>query len=538
MSQWFPKRTLGMLPAEAARKWPHRESLVFRDQRWTHGQFNDEVDRVARALMANGVNRGDHVAIWITNRPEFLFLFYAIIKIGAVVIPLNTRYRVLDLAYALVHSECTTVVTIERGGPIEFGAMVEQALGVIEPLPNGRVRSAKCPDIERVIFVDGEPMSGALSWSRFLAGADRVSAEELSIRAAQVDPDGVALIMYTSGTTGNPKGVMLGHILVRMCTERAAQFGMTQADISLNYLPLFHMFSLGYIALHCILTGASQVLMETFDAEEALNVIKAERATMLHGFDTHFNDMINAKKRMSGVDVSSLRVGCFAGGLENTVPIAIETQKELCPTLSGWGMTETGSGQTSSFLDDDLDKRCRASGFPMPGVEIRIVDPDTGLDVPQGTQGEILQRSYCCMIGYFKDPDATAATIDKDGWLHTGDAGLLRPDGHLRVLGRYKDMLKVGGENVSPAEVETLLLQVPEIAQVAVVGSPDPRLNEVAVAFAVLKSGATIEPERVIEFCRGKLASYKIPRRVIFTDSLPMTPSGKIQKHKLREQLK
>jgi fatty-acyl-CoA synthase len=200
-------------------------------------------------------------------------------------------------------------------------------------------------------------------------------------------------------------------------------------------------------------------------------------------------------------------------------------------------MTETWSGQTLSFLDDNDEKRCAASGYPMPGVEIRIVDPETGKDVPNGQQGEILQRSYCSMLGYYKDPEATAKALDQDGWLHTGDAGVIRPDGHLRFVGRYKDMLKVGGENVSPAEVEFLLMQLPEIAQVAVVGCPDPRLNEVAVAFVVARAGVTVGPDEVINFCRGKLASYKIPRQVILVGQLPMTASGKVQKQQLREAL-
>lgn len=538
MSDGLAKLTLGALPAEASRKWPHREALVFNDRRWTYEAFDAEVNEVAKALINTGVRRGEHVAVWVTNRPEFLFIFFAVIKIGAVIFPLNTRYRVKDLNYALRQSDCVTLITVNRGGPIDFGAMVKDVLGPAQTGSGKIIQSTACPLLQRIIMVDKGDLPGSWSWAEFMSGARHVADTELVARLKAVKPDDVAMIMYTSGTTGNPKGVMLNHVGIGMCAQRAALFGMTFADVQLNYLPLFHLFSLGYIVLHSILTGAKQVLMETFDADAALGLIERERVTMLYGYDTHFSDLIAAKTRSPKVGLGTLRTGCFAAGLENSIPIAAETQRQLCRTLSGWGMTETWSGQTLSFLDDDEDKRCMASGYPMPGVEIRIVDPDTGDDVPQGQQGEILQRSDCCMLGYYKDAEATAKMLDQDGWLHTGDAGLIRPDGHLRFVGRYKDMLKVGGENVSPAEVELLLMQLPEVAQVAVVGCPDSRLNEVAVAFVVARDGIAVDPDQVIDFCRGKLASYKIPRRVIPVDQLPMTASGKVRKQELRDTLR
>jgi len=538
MGDWYAKRTLGSLPADAARRWPTREALVFERRRWTHAQFSEEVDRVARALVAIGVEPGEHVALWVTNRPEFLFVLFAVTKIGAIAIPLNTRYRTLDLDYALKHSDCRTLVTIDRGGPVDFGSMLREVLGPTVALPNQRIRSENCPALERVVFVDRCTLPGGWAWDEFLAAGNQAHDDAVTARAAAVDPDGVAMIMYTSGTTGNPKGVMLGHVGIRMCTERAALFGMTFNDVQINYLPLFHLYSIGYIALHCMLTGAKQVLMETFDPDEALRLVAAEGVTMITGFDTHYRDLIEARRRSPSVAIDSLRVGCFAGGLENTSAIAAEVQKVFCPTLTAWGMTETWSGQTLSFLDDDLDKRIAGSGYPLPGVEIRVVDPSTGKDVPQGEQGEILQRSYCVMLGYYKDPEATRRALDAEGWLHTGDAGLIRPDGHLRFVGRYKDMLKVGGENVSPAEVESLLLQIPSVAQVAVVGRPDQRLNEVVAAFVVAKEGHMIDPDEIIGFCKGKTASYKIPRQVLVVDQLPMTASGKVQKEKLRAHLR
>jgi len=538
MNEWFPKRTIGMLPAEAARRWGECEALAFKDQRWTYRQFDIEVDGVARALIASGVEVGEHVAMWIPNRPQFLFLYYAIIKVGAVVVPLNTRFRTMDLDYALRQSDCATLITVDRSGPVEYGKMAAEVLGPIEVLPNGRVRSSTCPKMRRVIVLDqGEDVPGALSWQAFLTGESAVPDADLAARAAAVDPDGASMIMYTSGTTGYPKGVMLSHMIIRRCVERLAAMGMTKADVLLNYLPAFHMYSLGHIMLQSILSGAKQVLTETFDPTESLHLIATERVTALHGFDTHYRELIEAKRREPSVDLSSLRIGLLTAGLENVVPIAMETQRQLCPTVSALGSTETASAFSLTFLDGTLDQRTRASGYPLPDVDVRIIDPITGLDVAPGEQGEILVRAYGNMIGYYNNPTATAEAIDVEGWFHTGDICVMREDGHVRFVGRYKDLLKVGGENVSPAEVEYMLLQIPGVEQVAIVGFPDPRLHEVVAAFVVPAPGMSVTLELVDGFCRGKIASYKIPRRVIVVEQLPMTPSGKVQKHLLRKQL-
>ena len=345
------------------------------------------------------------------------------------------------------------------------------------------------------------------------------------------------MIMYTSGTTGYPKGVMLSHVIIRRCVERAAVVGLTENDVQLCYLPLFHIYALAYICLQSILTGGCQVLTASFEPEESLRLIEAEKVTTLHGFDTHYRELMDAKPRSGGASTASLRFSHFTTGLENTVPIAARTQTELCPSIAGYGSTETGSGFTQTFLDATLDQRIRASGYPLPGVEVRIIDPDTGVDLPRAVEGEILVRSFGNMLGYYDDPDATARAIDSDGWFHTGDAGILRADGHIRFVGRYKDIVKVGGENVSPAEVEYLLMQMPGVAQVAVVGCPDERLHEVVAAFFVTVPGASLTQADVDRFCRGRVASYKIPCHVIVVDELPMTPSGKVQKHLLRAAL-
>jgi fatty-acyl-CoA synthase len=340
--------------------------------------------------------------------------------------------------------------------------------------------------------------------------------------------------MYTSGTTGFPKGVMQGHNVVRNIFDNANRLGVTCEDVILDYLPLFHAFAVYKALLMSPATGARHVLMATFDAGEALRLIEEQRATMINGFDTHYKDLLEHPSRPAR-DVSSLRAGVCAAGMLSSEPIARRAQA-LMRTMTGYGMTEIGVGVTGSFLDTDEETRVTMSGWPLPGYEIKIIDPATGATLPAGQVGEICVRGYQVMQGYYKKPEETAKTVDPDGWLHTGDSGLLREDGCMRFLGRYKDLLKVGGENVDPTEVESLLLADPRINHVAVVGVPDPRLSEVPVAFVIPEAGATLSEDDVLGLCRGRIASFKCPRRVFFVEAFPMTGSGKIQKYLLRQR--
>jgi fatty-acyl-CoA synthase len=282
-------------------------------------------------------------------------------------------------------------------------------------------------------------------------------------------------------------------------------------------------------------TGARQVLTETFDPRESLALIEKERATILHGFDTHFKDLLEAQARAPR-DLSSVRTGILASGMSSSFPIARKARKVFGPLVSGYGMSEFGVGAAIGFLGSTEEQSVEASGFPAPGYEIKVIDPETGGEQPTGTPGEILVRGYTVMQGYYRKPEETAKTIDGDGWVHTGDMGLIREDGHLRFMGRYKDMLKIGGENVDPMEVEAYLMGHPAVNLAAVVALPDARLSDVGVAFVRREPGAALTETEVIHYCRGKIASFKIPRHVIFVDDFPMTGSGKIQKVKLREE--
>jgi fatty-acyl-CoA synthase len=530
---WFEKLTFGEVIDRAADRWPDREALWFDGQCWSFAELRDETDRAAKALVASGVQAGDHVCLWLGNRPEYLFLFFAIAKVGAVQVPINTRFRTRDMAYIVKQSDATTLICADRAAGTDYLQMVEELIPTLREKGAGILADADLPCLRRIVLLSDEPVPGTQQWSSLLRASNRVSDAELERRSAAVDPDGTAYIMYTSGTTGFPKGVMQRHNVLRNVMDEANRCGVTPNDATLNYLPLYHAFAVYVAALMSPVTGSRHVLMSHFDAGEALRLIEEQRITLIHGFDTHYKDLLEHPDRTRR-DTSSLRTGILAAGMQSTVPIARRAQ-ELMPTMTGYGMTEIGVGATGSFLDSDYEVRTTMSGWPLNGYEIKVIDPLSGKSIAPGEIGEICVRGYQVMQGYYKKPEETAKVIDADGWLHTGDTGLLRADGCMRFLGRYKDMLKVGGENVDPTEVEGLLLEDPRINHAAVVGVPDPRLAEVPVVFVIKQPAAELDEADVLDCCRGRIASFKIPRHVFFVGHFPMTGSGKIQKYLLRE---
>jgi fatty-acyl-CoA synthase len=529
-ADWFDKRPLGALPADAARRWGAREALVFRDRRVTFAELAAGVDRVARGLLAIGVRPGDKVALWMLNRPEWIEIAFAVFRIGAVLVPVNTRFRSDDVAYVVDQSDATTLILVERSGPVDYLAMVR------ELQPPGVARGAsRLPKLERIVLAGDEGHPGILTLGEACRRGAGLAAAAYAACVDAVDPEALAFLMYTSGTTGFPKGVMHNHRVVRNVTDRAFRLGITEHDVIMMYLPLFHTFAFTEGMLTSMISGARQVLTEGFDADESLALIARERATIVHGFDTHFKELCDAHDRRP-CDVSSVRTGLCAAGMGSSTPIARRARALFRGLVSGFGMSECGVGVAVGALDSTDEQACEASGYPAPGYEIRVVDPATGQDQPAGTPGEILVRGYTLMLGYYGKPEATAAAIDTEGWLHTGDMGLVRADGHLRFMGRYKDMLKIGGENVDPMEVEAYLMRHAGVSLAAVVSCPDARLSEVGVAFIRRAPGHALTEADVLAHCQGRIASFKIPRHVIFVDDFPMTSSGKIQKVKLREQ--
>ncbi|CAI7991289.1 Putative acyl-CoA synthetase YngI [Geodia barretti] len=361
---------------------------MYQGRRWSFSEFRAEVDRVARALINLGVQPGDKVSLWMPNRAEWLFLFGAVAKIGAVLVPINTRFRTTDMEYLVKHSDSTTLILMDRSGPVSFLDMLREVAP--EALRN-------------VVVLGADRPAGSIAWDAMLAGADEVKAEELAQREAAVSPDDTFLLMYTSGTTGFPKGVMHCHNPIRTITDAANRMAVSPRDVILMYLPLFHCFGLYEGPLMSWVTGARIVLTTMFDAGEVLSLLESERATVMNGFDTHFFDLTHHPD-VDHIDRSSLRTILLAVGMASSEPTARLTQEKLCPSLSAWGMTEVGVGATRSFLDAPEDDRCVESGHALPGYEFKVIDPETGAMQPASTIGELCVRGYALMQGYYKRP--------------------------------------------------------------------------------------------------------------------------------------
>jgi len=530
---WFSKRTIGSLVDERVSRDGAREALLYAGQRFTFSELARDIDAVARGLIAEGIKAGDKVSLWMLNRPEWICAALAVIRIGAVLVPINTRLRTEDAAYVLAQSESTALIIAAGSGPVDYLGMVCELLPSLGTSGDG-ISGPRFPHLRHVIVLGGSPLLGTRAWTGLLKAGAGVSDQVLCGRIDAVDPDQTAFIIYTSGTTGFPKGVMHCHNIVRNVIDRANRMAITPADTILMYLPLYHLYGFSEGILMSMVTGARQLVTATFDAEESLRLLEAEGATIVDGFDTHFKDLLEAHRRRPR-NTSSIRTGILAAGMLSSTAVAREARRLFGDFLSGYGMSEIGVGAALSAIDSSEEQCTEASGYPAPGYEIKVIDPETGREQPVGVAGEIVVRGYMVMQGYYRKPEETAKTIDSDGW-HSGDIGLIRPDGHLRFMGRYKDMLKIGGENVDPLEVEAFLLAHPAIHAAAVVGVPDARLSEVAVAFIRPMPGQHVTETEVAGHCRGRIASYKIPRHVFLVDEFPMTGSGKVQKVRLRDE--
>jgi fatty-acyl-CoA synthase len=515
-------RRLGDLIDEAAARWGDREAVTFRDQRLSFRDLAERVDGVARGLIDLGVKPGEKVAIWLMNCPEWQEAMFACARIGAVFVPVNTRFRTADVEYVLRQSGTTTLITHDVSGPVDYLAM---ARDVRERLPG----------LRRIVVKSEHPHDGTHAWPQIVERGARVSDATLRERAAVVRSTDTLLIMYTSGTTGFPKGVMRDHNIVESVVDRQRRLETTERDVLVNYLPLFHVFGFCDGPLGSTMTGCRQVLMDSFDAGEALDLVEREGGTQLHGFELHIAALCDAQEARPR-NLRTLRAGLAGFGQASAVAVARRARTVLAPLnlLAAYGMTEAGANVTVGFLHDTEEQACETSGYPCAGFEVRVIDPETGKDRPAGVPGELLVRSAYGMQGYHDKPEETSRIIDAEGWFHTGDMAILRADGYMRFIGRYKDMLKIGGENVDPMEVESYLAQHPAVQQVAVVSYPDARVMEVAVAFVQRVPGAAVTDAELIASCRGRIASFKIPRHVLFMDELPMTSSGKVQKTALR----
>ncbi|MFH1915000.1 MAG: AMP-binding protein [Pseudomonadota bacterium] len=530
--------TLGDLLDEAIAKYPDTEAVVYvdRDFRLTYREFGALVDTLAKGLMGLGVQRGEKVAVWANNVPYWVALQFATAKIGAILLTVNTHYRSHEFKYLLEHSETENLFIIGNYRDHDYLDTVNELIPELKTQERGQLRTNKYPKLKRLFFLGHEKHRGMYSIPELQAMAAMVSEEQYRARQAQLDPHDVVNMQYTSGTTGFPKGVQLTHNNI---ANNGYWIGKNQAFTPGERLclpvPLFHCFGCVLGVLACVNHGVTMVILEDYVPLDVMAAVDQEKCTALYGVPTMFIAILD-HPLFERFDYSSLRTGIMAGS-----PCPVEVMKRVMNRMNMkeiticYGLTESSPVMSQTKIGDSIRQMTETVGQAMPEVEIRIVDPDTGREVPTGTQGEICCRGYNVMVGYYNNQKATETAIDADGWLHSGDLGVMDDDGYLSITGRLKDMIIRAGENVYPREIEEFLYAMDGIRDVQVAGVPSKKFGEEVGAFIILKDGASMEPEDVIDYCRGNIARYKTPKYVTFLTSYPMTASGKIQKYKLRE---
>ncbi len=532
--------TIGAALNTAAARWADRDALISCHQqlRYSYAQLRQEADRVARALMALGVQRGDRVGIWSPNRAEWMITQYAAAKAGAILVNINPAYRVRELEYALVQSGVSVLIASRGFRATDY---VEMLLGLIPELgttaPGRPLAAERTPALRQVVYLGTDARPGGLAWSDLLALADTITIGELEAREAKLQFDEPINIQYTSGTTGSPKGATLSHHnILNNGYFVGAKLRYTDADRICLPVPFYHCFGCVLGNMAALTHGAAIVIpAESFDADATLRAIEAHGCTSIYGVPTMFIAQLELP-RFSSVRLDTLRTGIMAGA-----PCPIDVMRQVIDRMHVadvticYGMTETSPVSFQSDVDDPIDRRVSTVGRVLPHLECKIVDPETGAIVPRGTAGELCTRGYSVMLGYWNDAAATAHAVDAARWMHSGDLAIMSDDGYVTISGRIKDMIIRGGENIYPREIEEFLYTHEKVREVQVIGVPDRKYGEVVCAWIRLRDGATASEEEFREFCRGQIATYKIPRYVRFTTEFPMTVTGKIQKFRMRE---
>ncbi|MFH8991479.1 AMP-binding protein [Streptomyces sp. NPDC017940] len=515
--------TVGQNLARAVATWPDRDALidVAAGTRYTYAEFGDAVERLALALLGSGVGKGARVGIWAVNCAEWVLVQYATARVGAILVNINPAYRAHELAYVLRQSGVCLLVATERHRTSDYRAMVDEVRGT-------------CPDLRAVHYIGDDA-----SWGALLDAARSVGEGELAAREAELSCDDPVNIQYTSGTTGFPKGATLSHhSILNNGYWVGRTIGYGEQDRVCLPVPFYHCFGMVMGNLAATSHGACVVIpAPSFDPVATLHAVERERCTSLYGVPTMFIAALNLAD-FATYDLTSLRTGIMAGS-----PCPVEVMKRVVAEMHMaevsicYGMTETSPVSLQTRMDDDLERRTGTVGRVLPHVEVKVVDPATGVTLPRGTSGELCTRGYSVMLGYWNDPERTAEAVDSGRWMHTGDLAVMRDDGYVQIVGRIKDMIIRGGENVYPREIEEFLYGHPKIADVQVVGVPDERYGEVPLACVIPR-----DPEDALtlaelhEFCEGRLARYKVPARLRILESFPMTVSGKVRKVELRER--
>lgn len=534
----FIENTLGGVLDDLSKNNPNGWAVRYTDRNYfrTWKELNDEADLIARGMMSLGVKKGDHVAIWATNTPEWILTLFAAAKIGAVLVTVNTNFKIFELEYLLRQSDTKLLVMIGGFKNNDYVATVNELLPELKTT-SGEIESEHLPFLKRVVFAGKETPEGMLNFEdlKILGGDFPVEIYEENKKT--LNPHDVVNMQYTSGTTGFPKGVMLTHYNI-LNNGKTIGDGMkfTKNDKLCITVPFFHCFGLVLAMMACITHGTTMVPVERYSPVPVMNAISVEKCTAVHGVPTMFIAMLE-HAQFNNFDFSSLRTGIMAGS-----PCPIEVMKKVIDKMNMreivivFGQTEASPGCTMTTTSDSIEKRVNTVGRAFPGVECKIIDPETGEELPVNTPGEFCARGYNIMKGYYKMPEATAQAIDKDGWLHTGDLCTVDEDGYYKVVGRIKDMIIRGGENIYPKEIEECLYTCDKVSDVQVIGVPSEAYGEEVMACVILKEGEEMTEEEVKEFVGARMAKHKVPRYVRFVDSFPTNAAGKIQKFKMREE--
>ncbi|MBN1932579.1 MAG: AMP-binding protein [Desulfobacterales bacterium] len=506
--------------------------------KYNFNQFKEICNRVAKGLMALGIQKGEHIAIWAYNVPEWVYTQFGSARMGAVLVTVNTNYRAFELEYLMKQSDATTLILV--GGvreSDEYLKIINELCPEIKAGEPGKLNCEKLPQLKNIIYIGREKIPGMYTWEEVIELGQKISDEQLQARIAKLNPDDVINMQYTSGTTGFPKGVMLTHTnLIGNARSMAECMKLSPSDCICIPVPFFHCFGCVIGTLCCLVSGASMAPVLKFNAQDVLETIQASHCTAVHGVPTMFiAELEEMAKKI--YDTSHLRTGVMAGS-----PCPKEVMKAVMNRMGAkemtivYGLTEASPGITQTRPTDSIELRVSTVGRALPNVEVKIVDPVTNKEVPFETQGELCTRGYHVMKGYYKMPEATEKAIDSDNWLHTGDLAIMDKNGYCKITGRINDMIIRGGENIYPREIEEFLYTHPKIKDVQVVGVASRKYGEEVVAYVQLKPGQASTEAEIKNFCKDKIAYHKIPAFLFFIDEFPTTASGKIQKYKLRER--
>ena len=531
-------QTIGQLLADTAARFPQRTAAVFREAgvRWTWAQLDAEVNALAAGLQALGLRKGDRLGIWSPNRPEWVVTQFATARLGVILVNINPAYRLSELEYALNAAGCRALISAERLKSSDYLGMLNTLAPELAQARPGELKAARLPTLQTVIRLGDAQTPGMLDYRDVIEqGGRQVAAHGFD--APALDRHDPINIQFTSGTTGNPKGATLTHHnVVNNARFIAMAMRFSEQDALCIPVPLYHCFGMVLAVLACVSTGAAMVFPgEAFDPSATLAAVAEEHCTALHGVPTMFIAELDHPD-FGKYDLSTLRTGIMAGS-----PCPIETMKRVVSEMHmdevtiAYGMTETSPVSFQSATTDPLERRVTTVGRVQPHLEVKLVDAD-GRIVPVGETGELCTKGYSVMQGYWGDPARTADVV-KDGWMHTGDLATLDAEGYCNIVGRVKDMVIRGGENIYPREVEEFLFRHPKVQQVQVFGVPDAKFGEALAAWIVPKPGQQVSEEEILDFCRGQIAHYKIPKYIRFVDELPMTVTGKAQKFVMRQRM-